>query len=57
MNTFVLGTEESERIAVTVIGYERQASGEYYDDNWLSCTVAVRAGAFQGLYAANFLTF
>ena len=57
MKSFVLGAEDTEQITFTVINYERPASGEYYDDNWLSCEVQVRAGAFHGKYAANFLTF
>ncbi len=56
MKFFVLGSENTEQITVTVINYERPASGEYYDDNWLSCEVQVRAGAFRGKFAANFLT-
>ena len=53
----MLGVENTEQITLTVINYERPASGEYYDDNWLSCELQVRAGAFCGKYAANFLTF
>ena len=56
MKSFVLGAEKTEQITVSVMSYERPASGEYYDDNWLSCEVAIRAGAFRGKYAANFLT-
>ena len=57
LKSFVLGVENTEQITLTVINYERSASGEHYDDNWLSCEVQVRAGAFHGKYTANFLTF
>jgi len=53
----VIGAEETEQITLLVVNYERPKSGEYYDDNWLSCEVKVRAGAFRGKYTANFLTF
>jgi hypothetical protein len=57
LKSFVLGIEKTEQITLSVINYERPASGEHYDDNWLSCEVQVRAGAFRGKYSANFLTF
>ncbi|RZI56278.1 MAG: hypothetical protein EOP14_05880 [Pseudomonas sp.] len=53
----MIGAEETEQITLVVVNYERPRSGEYYDDNWLSCEVKVRAGAFRGKYTANFLTF
>jgi hypothetical protein len=57
LKSFVLGAEETEQVTLSVLSYERPASGEYYDDNWLSCEIQVRAGAFRGKYQANFLTF
>lgn len=56
MKSFVLGADGNERVELTVLSYERPASGEYYDDNWLSCEVKVQAGAFSGKYSASFLT-
>ena len=56
MNSFVLGATQSEQVTVSVISYERPASGEFYEDNWLSCEVHIHAGAFKGKYSANFLT-
>ena len=55
MKSVVIGAEEHERVELTVLGYERQATGEFYDDNWLSCEVRVQAGAFGGKYSASFL--
>jgi len=43
-------------VEVTVFGYERAASGDYHDDNWLSVEVSVKCGAFQGKFLAAFLT-
>jgi hypothetical protein len=57
MKTVAFGIEEHERIELTVLSYERPASGEYYDDNWLSCEIRVRAGVFRGKFSANLLTF
>lgn len=55
MASFSLGDSERERIVVTVHGYERAVTGEYYDDNWISVEVGVSAGAFSGRFAAAFL--
>ena len=56
MKSFAIGEEVHERVEVTVLGYEREATGEFYDDNWLSCEIRVRAGAFSGNFPASFLT-
>jgi hypothetical protein len=45
---FSFGQAEQERIEVDVLGYERAATGEYWDDNWLSVLITVRAGGFRG---------
>ena len=37
-------------------GYERPASGEYWDDNWLAVEITVRAGGFRGKAAATIIT-
>jgi hypothetical protein len=39
-----------------VLGYEREPTGEYFDDNWLSVAVEVKAGGFKGYFSASFLT-
>jgi hypothetical protein len=56
MKSLVIGTNEREMVKLTVLSYERAPIGEFYDDNWLLCEVAVNAGAFRGKFQANFLT-
>ena len=53
---FSFGQSEQERIAVDVHGYERETSGEYWDDNWLTVDICVRAGGFRGKAAATIIT-
>ena len=56
MQSFVFGGEEYERLEIVVQGYERAATGEFYDDNWLSVVVSVHCGGFRGRFTAAFLT-
>ena len=56
MASFSLGRSKTEQVVVTVYGYERSVTGEYFDDNWVSVEVSVSAGAFSGRYQAAFLT-
>lgn len=56
MASFSLGRSKKEQVVVTVYGYERSVTGEYFDDNWVSVEVSVSAGAFSGRYQAAFLT-
>jgi len=56
MQSFVFGGEKHERLEIAVHGYERGATGDYHDDNWLSVEVSIRSGAFQGRFQAAFLT-
>jgi hypothetical protein len=56
MVAFSLGGSERERIAVEVENYERAATGDYHDDNWLKVSVTVSVGAFDGTFPATFLT-
>src|SRR5436189_6366276 len=53
---FSLGQSEHERIELEVLRYERAAVGEYYDDNWLTSQIGVRAGRFRGKVDAAVLT-
>jgi hypothetical protein len=53
---FSFGQSEHERIKVEVHGYERPASGEYWDDNWLTVDIRVQAGGFRGKAAATIIT-
>ena len=53
---FSLGESEHERVEVTVSGYERQPSGDYHDDNWLTVEVSLAVGGFGGRFQASFLT-
>jgi hypothetical protein len=56
MTSFAIGTNESESVTVTVLGYTWPASGEFHDDNWLSCEVTVRADVFRGKFPAHLMT-
>jgi hypothetical protein len=56
MAIFSFGQSEYERIEVDVHGYERAASGEYWDDNWLTVEIRVLAGGFRGKAAATIIT-
>ena len=53
---FSLGESKHERVEVTVSGYERQPSGDYHDDNWLTVEVSLAVGGFSGRFQASFLT-
>lgn len=53
---FSIGSSERNKITVEVINYERPASGEYHDDNWVNVGVYVAVGAFSGRFAASFVT-
>ena len=53
---FSFGEAERERIEVDVMSYERPASGEYSDDNWLSISITVRVGGFSGRVRASIVT-
>ncbi|CAH1191241.1 conserved hypothetical protein [Candidatus Nitrotoga sp. BS] len=53
---FSLGESAHERVEVTVLGYERQPSGDYQDDNWLTVEVSLAVGGFRGRFQASFLT-
>ena len=54
--TFSFGHSEQDRIEVEVLGYERAPIGEYWDDNWLTIEIRVRAGGFRGKASATIIT-
>jgi len=56
MHHIVFGGSKHERLEITVTGYERSASGDYHDDNWLLVGISVAAGAFLGSFDATFQT-
>jgi hypothetical protein len=56
MEIFSLGGSEHERIEVRITGYERQATGEYHDDNWLNVEISLAVGGFRASFASSFLT-
>ena len=56
MQRVAFGGEEHERLEIVVHGYERQATGDFHDDNWLSVDVSIQAGSFRGRFHAAFLT-
>jgi hypothetical protein len=53
---FSFGKSEYERLEIDVQGYERPATGDYWDDNWLSVVICIRAGGFRGKIDASFMT-
>jgi hypothetical protein len=53
---FSIGGSERNKVTVEVVNYERAASGESHDDNWVNVAVRVSAGAFSGTFAASFIT-
>jgi hypothetical protein len=54
--TFSFGQSEEELIEIDVLHYERRASGEYGDDNWLTTEIRVHAGCFHGKISAAIIT-
>jgi len=54
---FTFGQTSGDGIEIDVQGYEQSsAAGEYWDNNWLSVEIRVRAGGFRGNVSATFLT-
>lgn len=53
---FSFGQSQHERIEVGVLRYEREPVGEYFDDNWLTASISVQAGGFNGKIRATIFT-
>jgi hypothetical protein len=53
---FSIGGSEHNKVTVEVINYERPASGDYHDDNWVNVGVYIAVGAVSGRFAASFVT-
>lgn len=53
--TFSFGQSELERLEIVILGYEREPSGDHFDDNWLVTEISVRAGGFRGKANATIL--
>ena len=49
----VVGSLGSDHVAVRVIGRERNASGDYWDGNWLVTPISIKAGRFRGELPAD----
>ena len=56
MQSFSFGGEEHQRFEIAVLGYERDATGDEYDDNWLAVEISITAGAFRGRFSASIFT-
>lgn len=56
MQSVLFVGDGGEQLRIDVLGYEREPVGEYFDDNWLSVAVEVKAGGFTGFVSASFLT-
>jgi hypothetical protein len=50
------GQSQHERIEVDVLRYEREPVGEHFDDNWLTVSIFVQAGGFNGKIRAAIFT-
>ena len=53
---FSFGQLEQQRLEVDVLGYERPASGNNWDDNLLAVVIHVRSGGFRGETSATVIT-
>jgi len=56
MQSVLFMGDGGEQLRIDVLGYEREPVGEYFDDNWLTVVVEVKAGGFIGSVSASFLT-
>ena len=56
MQTLSFSGDAGGSIEIRINGYERAVTGEYFDDNWLSAQVVIRAGGFNGKFSAAFIT-
>ncbi|ULU26768.1 WapI family immunity protein [Dyella terrae] len=56
MDSVLFVGDGGEQLRMDVLGYEREPAGEYFDDNWLSVAVELKAGGFTGFFSASFLT-
>jgi hypothetical protein len=54
--SLIIGNRSNEQLKISILGYEREPVGEYYDDNWLNCYIELSFGAFNGAFEASFLT-
>lgn len=55
MQSVLFASDGGDQLRIDVFGYEREPVGEYFDDNWLTVAVEVKAGGFNGLFSASFL--
>jgi len=51
--TFCVGPENGDHISVTILNRCHPECADYLDGNWVNATVEIRAGSFQGTYAAQ----
>ena len=54
--SLIIGNRSNKQLKISILGYERELVGEYYDDNWLDCYVELMFGSFNGAFKASFLT-
>src|ERR1700683_3827277 len=53
---YVIISGREGRLVIEVSGYERPATNDEYDSNWLMASVSVESGAFSGKFRAPFTT-
>jgi hypothetical protein len=58
----LIGSPESEHVAVSVLGRAYPNATDFWDGNWLPCRIRIRAGAWDGTFGASlradeFVTF
>lgn len=54
--TFIVGRVGADHVAVDVLGYERAASSDPFESNWLRAEISVSAGQWHGKIAKAFFT-
>ncbi len=56
MSEISIGGQAGERFVMSILGYERVSSSDYFDSNWIVSSVSVEQGAFLGACDISMLT-
>lgn len=56
MKTLSIGTQNRERLSISVLDYERTVCGEIFDDNWLTSKLEISVGSFSGDFGLSLTT-
>jgi hypothetical protein len=55
MKTVSIGCNETPRVRISVLSYERASNGELFDYQWVASRVEISVGGFTADYKASFL--